>query len=320
MLVCCGEALVDFVGVGDASRRLYRPTPGGAPFNTAIGASRLGVRTAFLGSLGADWLGDMVRARLRESAVDMTLVQTRATPTPIALVHESGEGTQYVFHGIGAQMPILEPSHIPERLSDDVDVLLIGGLATAVDPPAQAVAALARRHRDDLLVYYDPNIRPAMISERPLFMERMERLCALSSIVKISAEDAAWCYPELTAQETAEHLFSHGPQMVLLTQGGEEASALGAWGWVHVRPPRVEVKDTVGAGDTFNAGIAAALARAGASSAAAVRALDEKAVAAMLDFACAAAAVCCTHPGAEPPYLDVLERFAAQRGLSLGPF
>ncbi|TCS62224.1 carbohydrate kinase family protein [Varunaivibrio sulfuroxidans] len=309
MLVCCGEALVDFVGVGAGAERLYRPIPGGAPFNSAIGAARLGIKTAFFGALGADWLGDMVRARLHESAVRMDLLQSRALATPIALVHESGEGAQYVFHGVGPQTPIIDPDRFPERLPDETDALLIGGLATIVDPPAAAIEALADRHARDVIVYFDPNVRPAMVSDRPAFMARMERLCALSAIVKISADDAKWCYPDLTDEAAAEHLASLGGSVVLLTRGGDDARALGPWGWARVRPPQVVVGDTVGAGDTFNAGFITALMRAGVNEARALRRLGVAEVSGMLDFACAAAALCCTRHGAQAPYLDELERF-----------
>ena len=148
------------------------------------------------------------------------------------------------------------------------------------------------------LTMIDPNVRPTFVQDRAAFTARIARMIGMADIVKLSDEDADWLFGKTDPQA----LLAMGPKVVLITEGGDGATAHTARGAVHVAAPRITVADTVGAGDTFNAGFLAALDRAGLLSREAVANLSDAALRDALSLGTRAAAITCSRPGANPPW------------------
>ena len=148
----------------------------------------------------------------------------------------------------------------------------------------------------------DPNVRPGFVTDRAAYQARIERMIALSDIVKLSDEDAEWLFG--TVDPAA--ILGMGPRVVLITEGAKGATGYTRNGEVSVSAPAITVADTVGAGDTFNAGFLAALDRAGLLSKAAVADLSEPALTAALELGVRVAAITCSRPGADPPWAHEL--------------
>lgn len=309
MIAVAGEALIDLVEKDGA----IRPLPGGGPFNTAVALGRLGVPTGFLGRLSYDNFGELLVGLLRESGVDDRYVLRGSAPTPVAVVHTSEEGdAAYSFHLAGTAYADLTPEDLPE-LGPEVVALHLGTLALATDPPASALEGLMRRESARRLIMVDPNVRADVIGDRDVYRARFESWLAYTHLVKLSAHDAEWLYPDLEPSACADLVLSRGTGLAVVTLGAEGAIAFTRAGSAQVEAFDVEVVDTVGAGDAFSAGLLRRLWESDRLDPEAVEQMDDAALEDLLRFASAVAALQCSRAGAVPPTLAEVSAFAATR-------
>ena len=305
MIAVAGEALIDLV---EKDGTLH-PLPGGGPFNTAIALGRLGVPTGFLGRLSHDHFGELLAGLLMESGVDDRYVLRGAAPTPVAVVHTSEDGdAEYSFHLAGTAYADLTPADMPE-LGSEVVALHLGTLALATDPPASALEGLMRRESGRRLIMVDPNVRPDVIGDRDAYRVRFESWLVFAHLVKLSARDAEWLYPDLGAEACARRLLSLGARLAVVTLGPDGALAVSGAGEARVVSQPVVVVDTVGAGDAFGAGLLRTLWASDSLDPEAVAFMDDAGLETALSFACAVAALQCSRAGAAPPTLEDVDEF-----------
>jgi len=302
MILCCGEALIDMMPrTATSGEAAFAPHVGGAVFNTAIALGRLGVPTSFFSGLSDDFLGQMLTDALAASGVASDLAVRNDRPTTLAFVRLVDGQARYAFYDEGTAGRSLSPADLPD-LPDDVQAMFFGGISLVGEPCGESYEGLMQRAAPDRLMMLDPNIRPGFIRDEGRYRARLTRMIALADIVKLSDEDLHWLDGPGEVDALARGLLARGPKLVLVTLGAE-----GAWGFsgahaVFSPARRVTVADTVGAGDTFNAGVLAALFRGGALTKPAVCALTSAQIRAALDLGIAAAAVTVSRPGANPPW------------------
>lgn len=290
-----GEALTDIVVEADGSRREH---PGGSPLNVAVALGRLGHSSHLLTRIGDDARGDAIRAHVEESHVQLTpsSVLPGRTSTAEATLDASGSAT-YVFDL--AWDP--DPSGAPQQ----VDAVHTSSIAAVLEPGATTVADLLRTARAHSTISYDPNARPTLMGEADAVRARIEANIALADVVKASDEDVAWLYGTDDVEDVVSSWVGLGPALAVLTRGSEGAVAFTGTGRVQVAPKQVEAVDTLGAGDTFSAGILDALADKellGAQHREQLAALPSDEVAAVLRRAASLAAVTVSRAGANPPW------------------
>lgn len=298
VVVVVGEALADLVPVGDGA---LAALVGGGPFNAARAAARLAQATAFIGRVSNDRLGRQIAEALASDHVALDPRLRTERPTSLAMAEVDADGAaSYRFYFGGTSAEQLEPSLALEVLPQSVASLYVGGLGLVLKPLADAVEALVDRLAGTALVMADPNVRPTMIVDMPAYAARLQRIMRRADVVKVSEDDLLMLSPGVPAQEAARALLAQGPRLVLLTLGAQGAIAFGAFGARSVPAPKVEVADTIGAGDTFSGAWLARWLQLG-------RPLDDaEAVSEATAFACRAAALSCTWRGASPPTLAQL--------------
>ena len=302
-----GEVLTDLVP--DGPDGMYRAVPGGSPGNVAVGLARLGVPTRMLARLSDDVLGRRLRDHLASNGVDLGHAVSAAEPSSLAVVAlGAGGAADYDFRIDGAADWAWTDDELATAL-DGVAALHLGSLAVLRPPGDEALRRLAARARRTATLSVDPNVRPALLGRGDARAVLLD-LFAVADVVKASAEDAAWLNPGQDLIKTAQEWLAAGPAMVVLTRGGDGALAVGPRCGLVERPGRrVDVVDTVGAGDSFTSALLAGLARRdllGADRRATLRDLGAAEVTAVLDEAIAASALTCTRSGADPPYAEEL--------------
>lgn len=301
MIVCCGEALIDFIPAGDArDGALYRPVEGGSPYNVALGLGRLDVETAFVGGLSRDAFGNSLAQKLRDNNVRLDWAARLDAPTTLALVTFQDGQPSYAFYDEATAARLWTQDVLPD-LPDAVTALHFGSISLLRNPSADAFADLMERHRGRALLSLDPNIRPALIEEEEAVRARIARMAAIADIVKISDEDLDWLSPGRPFRAAAEDLLKSGPACVVVTRGAEGAELVYQSGSVRVAAPGVNVVDTVGAGDSFMAALLARIRETGRMSRDRLLKTDEAGLRDLLGYAVRAAALTCTRPGADPP-------------------
>ncbi|WP_420583548.1 carbohydrate kinase family protein [Ruegeria sp.] len=308
MILCCGEALIDMIATptvsgGDG----FVPHSGGAIFNTAIALGRLGTPVGLLTGLSSDMFGQQLSDALQASHVDASHVIHSDRPTTLAFVQLTDGHATYSFMDENSAGRMLTPEDMPGQLLA-VSALYFGGISLACEPCADAYAALLDAHGAERAVMIDPNIRPDFIKDQARYRTRLNRMIAQADIVKVSDEDLDWIIPgPEPIADKVPLLLQAGPAVVIVTRGGDGASGYLADGSeVSVPVQRVEVVDTVGAGDTFNAGVLAELDRSGHLTKPALRTLSASALHAALAKGAEVAAITVSRAGANPPWAHEL--------------
>ncbi len=308
MILCCGEALIDMIAEPTVSgAQGFVPHSGGAVFNTAIALGRLGAPAGMLTGLSSDMFGQQLAQALKDSHVDGSQVVVSDRPTTLAFVQLQDGHATYSFVDENSAGRMLRPEDMPDQLTA-TSALYFGGISLACEPCADAYAALLDRHGAERAVMIDPNIRPGFIQDQTRYRTRLNRMIALADILKVSDEDLDWIIPgPETLEEKVPLLLQAGPAVVIVTRGSQGATGYLADGrTVSVPVTPVQVVDTVGAGDTFNAGVLAQLHRAGLLTKQALRAISPDDLRAALELGGKVAAVTVSRAGANPPWAHEL--------------
>jgi fructokinase len=244
-----GEALIDIV---EREGMVTGEHVGGSPLNVAVGLSRLGRGVDFLTHIGTDQRGRRIVDYLKASGVQLVSGSNTAerTPTALATLDENGSA-QYVFD---IEWQLAGTAEVSPPL-----VAHAGSIATVLEPGCRATAALLDVYHPSATITFDPNVRPALIEDADIVRGRIDRLIERSDVVKASDEDMRWIDPNREPEQIARTWLGLGPSIVAVTMGDRGAFAVCAAGLVHVPALRVNVVDTVGAGDAFMTGLIDAL-------------------------------------------------------------
>jgi len=308
MILCCGEALIDMIPEPTLSGASgFVPHEGGAVFNTAIALGRLGARTGLLTGLSNDMFGQRLRAALAASRVDTAKVVASDRPTTLAFVQLTDGHASYSFFDENSAGRMLEPADMPV-LDDEVTALFFGGISLACEPGAEAYAALLAREGGKRAVMLDPNIRVGFIADQARYRTRLAQMIGRADIIKVSDEDLNWIVTGSDSlRDKALALLAMGPALVIVTRGGQGAIGfLRGGAEVQVPANKVTVVDTVGAGDTFNAGVLARLSEHGVLDKVSLASLSPGIAEDALSFGARVAAVTVSRAGANPPWADEL--------------
>lgn len=302
MFVVCGEALFDVFAAGDTATGMALDARiGGSPFNVAVGLRRLGQHAAFMGGVSRGFLGERLLRALREEGVDERCVQLMDAPTTLSLIGLDAKGVpSYSFYGEGCADRLL-PMAALDTLPAETQAIQFGSYAMVVGATAQAQRTLVEREYRQRVIAYDPNVRLNVEPHLEVWRVTLDWMAARTHLLKVSDEDLGLLYPGVPHATLAARWRAAGTAAVVVTRGGEGATAWVADGEVAVAPVPVNVVDTVGAGDTFQAALLTALAERDVLQPQALRLVPAAMWSEVLHFAARAAAITCSRRGADLP-------------------
>ena len=293
-----GEVLIDLIP--DGSDR--KPIIGGGPANTAKALSRLGIDTQFIDGISTDDFGQMAKGELVSAGVKLDYVKFSNKPTCLAIVSLSDLGSaSYKFVIENTATFDFTSDWLPNPQSERPSLLHIGTLATAIEPGASVLFQWAQSVAKVAPIVFDPNIRPAVISDRDLYVKQVELWVSISSAIKVSDEDIRWLYPSLEIDQVVNNWLAKGPSLIVVTYGDKGLAGYRIGEEVIVDSVKVAVADTVGAGDTVGAILVEAIVKDGLDTLSGVR-LEK-----LLNRAAKAAAITVSRSGANPPTLEEIE-------------
>lgn len=302
MIVVCGEALFDLFTEETGTGLKLDARIGGSPFNVAVGLARLDCPVSFLGGLSRDLFGRRLQKALAAEGVDLRHAKLNDALTTLSIVDLSPDGSaEYAFYGEKAADRQLTLADLP-IFDDDVKAIHFGSFSMMVEPVGGSLTALAKRESGTRVISYDPNIRPTVVADMNLWRARLDDLLGHVHILKISSEDLAHLYPGASLADIAEGWIGRGVGLAVVTHGGDGAEAFTRAGRVRVPGIKVAVADTVGAGDTFQAALLAALADRDLLRNESIATLDAETLSGVLSFAARAAAITCSRRGADLPH------------------
>lgn len=303
MLASCGDALIDFMEVPALDgRKALMPVVGGSCLNVAIGIARLGVRSAYIGALSSDAFGEMIAAHAGESGVELGYADRSDAPSTLAFAHHSGGDVRYTFYDKGSAAGSWRYRSGAIDF-DDIEVLHVGSTTLIAAQQARQVELLLTDAPADVLTSIDPNCRPALVTDKRAYADRMCALMRGRDIVRMSDVDAGYLYGEADVDKVAEGLLKSGTKLVVMTKG---AAGVDAWhnqaGRLSLPALPADIVDTVGAGDSFQAGLLVGLRALGRLQVAALDGMAAPELERVLLLASTCAARTCTKEGADLPW------------------
>jgi len=294
-----GESLIDIVHRPDGSTREH---VGGSPANVAVGLARLGHDVTLATMIGDDERGTRIATRLEEEGIALTEGSIGERPTSVATstLDETGAAA-YTFDltwELNEYQPLEGLAHVHT-----------GSIAATLEPGASAVLSTLQSARPSATISYDPNARPSLMGDPHEVRAKIEQLIGLSDVVKASDEDIAWLYDGAPLPDILRLWGLLGPALVVVTRA-EKGAVIGltiTGELTSVDAPIVEVMDTVGAGDSFMAGLLSGLLEAsllgGIQARERLRSASLADVRPAVDRALACASITVSRAGAAPPYL-----------------
>lgn len=298
-VLAIGEALIDVV-IPFNDDVPTREIPGGSPANVAMTLGRLDRAVALQTWFSHDPHGQIIREHFEASHVFIPAESQGATRTTTAQARLDETGAaSYTFDVEWAP-------RTPITVYPTAHIVHAGSISSVIEPGASAVLDALIRARQHALITFDPNARPAIMGTPEQAWATVSRYVAVSDVVKVSDEDIDWLTGGRDLDDVMSEWLNMGPQMVIVTRGGKGAIARTSSGVrLEAIPQKVNVVDTVGAGDSFMGAVLDAmwtLGFVGAQSRHRLRELDEKAVAFILERASAVSAVTVSRAGANPPW------------------
>jgi len=310
MILSCGDALIDFVPVVAADGRdAARPAVGGSCLNIAVGMARLGIASGFVGGISTDPFGRMIADHAVASNVDLRFATRSAHQTTLAFVRIVEGESHYAFYDAATASAnwSYQRGSIP---FDAIEAVHIGSTTLVHERGAAEAGALIADARPSATISFDPNCRPVLVHNKKAYRARMDAFGENADIVRMSDVDFNYLYGDDVYTAQAERLLGRGASLFVVTRGG---NGVQAWhrnaGMIEVEAPAVEVVDTIGAGDSFQAALLFALARLKRIERARLQSIGVDELRKALSFACQCAAVTCTRAGADPPRFSEVAGF-----------
>jgi fructokinase len=311
MLLSCGDALIDFLPVTAAGRDALVPVVGGSCLNIAVGMARLGAPAGFVGGISTDLFGRLIADHARASQVELRYATRSDRQTTLAFVrHVEGE-PHYAFYDADTATRHwrYRPGAIPFA---SIEAIHVGSTTLVDDEGAAQALAMLSDARASVTISFDPNCRPNLVRDKARYVARMNAFAAGADIVRMSDADFAFLFGDAAVAPRAESMLDAGASLVVITRG---MKGVQAWhktaGMVEAAAPVVDVVDTVGAGDSFQAALLVALRAIGRIGRETLGNISAAEVSRALTFASTCAAVNCSRAGADPPRrLDIAEAFS----------
>ena len=306
MIICCGESLIDMISVANAGNEsLYAGLTGGAIFNTSIALGRLDVPVGLISGVSTDLFGEKIKKDLTESNVNIKLLIRNEKPTTLAFVDVKNGQANYTFYDENSAGNSIHYSDFP-NIPKIANTLCFGGISLCTEPAASAYEKLFIQEIKNKVLFLDPNIRSTFISDEISYRKRLNKMISSSDILKVSDEDLDWIVTSGSSiNEKIEKLHNLGAKLIIVTKGAEGVAAyVKNKKVINLPAQKVNVIDTVGAGDTFNAGFLAKLSKLKLLSKSNIKNLSSKQISTAFEYGIKAASITVSRKGANPPLLS----------------
>jgi len=306
MIICAGESLIDMVSFrGEAE---YTPHVGGSNFNSSIALGRLGADSYYFGAISNDNYGELIENTLRHSNVKQDFIIKTNRPTTLAYADVIDGVAEYTFVDEHSAGRLLDTTSLKPFLDGvkKAKALLVGGISLQAEPCGSSWQWLIEGVSGHLPIYFDANIRPDFIEDKQRYFDRFVELTSKVDIIKISDEDYRYLFGAQDFTEISKSWLNNGVKLVILTLGSDGAKVLYRDHEVSVQSNKVDVLDTIAAGDTFNAGFLLSLDKQGLLDRESLNSIGKTQLKTALTFANKVASITVTKKGANPPWLEEL--------------
>jgi fructokinase len=323
MILVIGEALIDLIE-NRYQAGAFNAVVGGANANVALALARRGTKHQFLGRISNDRFGKIIRDRLVSNGVQLEHSIEASELTTLAVVSIDSQGVpNYSFYVNGTADWGWTPAELPTDIELEnmhATAIQFGCLTMAMAPGNAVIEEWAKAHYDQksVTISHDINMRPALGFEREVERQRVERVNSFSHVIKASDEDIQWLYgldEGANVDDIVNAWIGDSGRHVFVTRGGDGTSIYRPGGVrIDVPSRKINVVDTVGAGDTFCANMLGQLSDLDALGTDAfdrLTNLSDEAWRDLVHTSGIAASITCERAGCEPPTKPELDAVLA---------
>jgi len=308
MIICAGESLVDMVSFRGEPE--YTPHVGGSNFNSSIALGRLGADSYYFGAISNDSYGELIENTLRHSKVKEDFVIKTNRPTTLAYADVVDGIAEYTFvdeHSAGRLLDQTSLKPFVNRVMK-AKALLVGGISLQAEPCGSSWQWFIEQVSGQLPIYFDANIRPDFIENKQSYLNRFVKLTSKVDIIKISEEDYRYLYGAQDFNKVSKVWLDNGVKLVIFTLGSEGSKVIFDNGKeVFVKSKKVDVVDTIAAGDSFNAGFLLSLDEQGLLDRVSLDIISDTQLEKALSYANKVASITVTKKGANSPWLHQIK-------------
>ena len=307
MIICAGESLIDMVSFRGEPE--YTPHVGGSNFNSSIALGRLGADSYYFGAISNDNYGGLIENTLRHSKVKEDFVIKTNRPTTLAYADVVDGIAEYTFVDEHSAGRLLDKASLQPFVKSvmKAKALLVGGISLQAEPCGSSWQSFIEEVAGHLPIYFDANVRPDFIENKQNYLARFIALTHKVDIIKISDEDYRYLYGAKDFNEVSRSWIDNGVKLVILTLGSEGSKVIyGNGNEVFAESLKVDVVDTIAAGDTFNAGFLLNLDEQDLLDREGLNAINNDQLTRALNFANKVASITVTRKGANPPWHEEL--------------
>ena len=311
MIICAGESLIDMVSFATEKGEVqYSPHVGGSILNSAIALGRLGVDAYYCGAVSNDTFGGLIEDCLRDSKVQEDFIIKTNRPTTLAYADVTDGVAKYTFVDEHSAGRLIDEDSLKPFVNKikNAKAILVGGISLQAEPCGKSWQWLVEQVAGGCVIYFDANIRPDFIKDKVKCLKRFERLTGIADIVKISEEDYSYLYGEQDFEKVTTEWLEKGIKLIVLTLGEKGVKVIyGGGKEISVGIEEVKVIDTIGAGDSFNAGLLFHLDKQKMLDREKLASIGAPVLQKTLTFANQVASFTVTRKGANPPWLHQIK-------------
>ena len=308
MIICAGESLIDMVSFRGEPE--YTPHVGGSNFNSSIALGRLGADSYYFGAISNDSYGELIENTLRHSKVKEDFVIKTNRPTTLAYADVVDGIAEYTFvdeHSAGRLLDQTSLKPFVNRVMK-AKALVVGGISLQAEPCGSSWQWFIEQVSGQLPIYFDANIRPDFIENKQSYLNRFVKLTSKVDIIKISEEDYRYLYGAQDFNKVSKVWLDNGVKLVIFTLGSEGSKVIfDNDKEVFVKSKKVDVVDTIAAGDSFNAGFLLSLDEQGLLDRVSLDIISDTQLEKALSYANKVASITVTKKGANPPWLHQIK-------------
>jgi len=308
MIICAGESLIDMVSFRGEPE--YTPHVGGSNFNSSIALGRLGANSYYFGAVSNDSYGELIENNLRHSKVKEDFVIKTNRPTTLAYADVIDGIAEYTFVDEYSAGRLLDQTSLKPFVKRVIKAkaLLVGGISLQAEPCGSSWQWLVEEVSGHLPIYFDANIRPDFIENKRNYFDRFVELTTKVDIIKISEEDYRYLYGAQDFNKVSKDWLDNGVKLVIFTLGAEGSKVIYDNGKeVFVKSKKVDVVDTIAAGDSFNGGFIYSLDGQGLLDRVSLDIISDTQLEKALSYANKVASITVTKKGANPPWLHQIK-------------
>ena len=300
MIICSGENLIDFVPISEDSKS-FKACVGGSPLNTAIGLGAMKTPVYFFSRISNDFFGKKIISFLKKNNVKTNLIQKTSDKTTLGFISNKKK-PEFAFYANQTADRNLSQYSFKSAVLKKILLAHFSSISLVLKPGSETYFNMIKSLKKNSLISIDPNVRASVIKNKQKFLKRFNEFLKLADIIKLSNEDFHYINNKNNPDKIIPDWIKKNNILFVIFTMGEEGSILYTQKFrIYIKSYKVKIKDTVGAGDIYQAAIINYLYKNKNLSKNKILNFTKSEWENCLKFASKAAAICCTKEGCYPP-------------------